>query len=52
MTAIKMTTIMMATAVAVAVAVGVAVMVGGSGSGPCRSKKLGERGEDMAKRRA
>jgi hypothetical protein len=38
----------MATAVAVAVAV--AVTVGGGGVGPCRLRKLGGRGEDMAKR--
>jgi hypothetical protein len=36
----------------IATAVAVAVTVGGSGSGPCRLRKMGGRGEDMAKRQA
>ncbi len=41
-TATTMTTTMMTTAMA--------VTVGGGGGGPCRLRKLGGRGKDMAKR--
>ncbi len=44
------TATMLMTTTMMAMAVAVAVTVGGGGGGPCRSRKLGGRGEDMAKR--
>ncbi len=51
-TATKRTRLIATTMMTKMMAMAVAVMVGGGGGGPCRLRKLGGRGEDMAKRQA